>query len=103
MKNISEMTKYELYLCDVAGEHKPIVKFESDTPFMSVSVGDRFDDHGWNRLDGVGRIATEEYPIRYIVHSLKYTVIEANGVLFDQCWLNLHPYEGPRSPAWIDD
>ena len=97
------MTKYELYICDVSGEHKPIVKFVSDKPFMPVSEGDRFDDHGWDRLDGIGKIASEEYPKRYIVHSIKYTVFENDGVLINQCWLNLLPYEGPRSPAWVDD
>jgi len=94
------MTKYELYICDVTGEHKPIVKFESNTPFMSVSVGERFDDHGWERLDGIGIIASEENPKRYTVHSIKKTVVEKNGDLIIQCWLNLHPYDGPRSPAW---
>ncbi|WP_455200983.1 hypothetical protein [Kaarinaea lacus] len=97
------MTKYELYICDISGEHKPIAKFVSDTPFMSVSTGDRFDDHGWNRLDGVGKIASEEYPKRYIVHSIKYTVIESDGALLNQYWLNLSPHEGPRSPAWQED
>ena len=96
------MTKYELYLCDVTGEHRPIAKFESNTPFMPVSVGERFDDHGWERLDGIGKIASEEKPIRYIVHSIKNTIVEKNKILFVQYWLNLHPYEGPRSPAWQD-
>ncbi|MGD8568676.1 MAG: hypothetical protein PVJ39_11345 [Gammaproteobacteria bacterium] len=94
------MVKYELYICDVTGEHKPIAKFESGTPFMPVTVNERFDDHGWDRLEGVGKIASEEDPIKYIVHSIKNTVIEKNGVLFIQYWLNLLPYEGPRSPAW---
>ena len=94
------MTKYELYICDVTGEHKPIVKFESNTPFMSVSVGERFDDHGWERLDGMGKIASEENPKRYVVHSIKNTVVEKKGVLLIQYWLNLQPYEGPRSPVW---
>jgi len=94
------MTKYELYICDVTGEHKPVAKFESNTPFMPASVGERFDDHGWKRLNGVGKIASEEIPKRYIVKSIKNTVVEKYGVLFIQYWLNLHPYEGPRSPAW---
>jgi len=96
------MTKYELYLCDVTGEHKPVVKFESNTPFMSVSVGNRFDDHGWERLDGVGKIASEQNPKRYIVHSIKNTVFEKEGNLIIQYWINLHPYEGPRSPVWAE-
>lgn len=97
------MTKYELYLCDVTGEHKPIAKFVSGTPFTAVSEGERFDDHGWDRLDGVGKIASEENPVRYVVHSIKHTLLEKNGDLLVQYWLNLQPYEGPRSPAWIDD
>lgn len=96
------MTKYELYVCDVTGEHKPVARFESNTPFMPVSVGERFDDHGWERLGGVGKLASEENPKRYLVHSIKNTVVEKNGVLFIQYWLNLHPYGGSRSPAWED-
>jgi len=53
-------------------------------------------------MGGVGKIASEENPKRYIVHSIKNTVIEKNGVLFIQYWLNLKPFEGPRSPAWRD-
>lgn len=97
------MTKYQLLLCDVGGEHKPVATFESDTPFMPVSVGERFDDHGWERLHGIGKIASEKIPIRYIVHSIKHTVIEAQGILWIQYWLNLQPYEGPRSPGWDAD
>jgi hypothetical protein len=97
------MTTYELYLCDVTTGHQPIAKFASDSPFITVSIGDRFDDHGWDRLQGVGIIASEENPKRYIVHSVKHTVVEKNGVLLVQYWLNLHPYKGPRSPAWDDD
>lgn len=94
------MTKYELYICDISGEHKPIAKFESSTPFMPVKVGERFDDHGWDRLDGVGIIASEEEPRRYTVHSIKHTVIYKSEELFVQYCLNLEPYDGPRSPAW---
>jgi hypothetical protein len=94
------MTKYELYICDVTGEHKPIAKFESDTPFMPVSPGDRFDDHGWDRLDSVGKIASEKNPKRYVVHSIKNTIVQKGGELLIQCWINLHPYDGPSSPAW---
>jgi hypothetical protein len=97
------MTKYELFVCDVTAGHYPVAKFVSDSPFMPVSVGDRFDDHGWDRLQGIGVIASENTPKRYIVHSVKHTVIVKEGVLLVQYWLNLHPYEGPRSPAWADD
>lgn len=94
------MTKYELFLCDTSGEHKPVACFESDSPFTSVSVGERFDDHGWERLDGVGVIASQENPLRYTVHSVKHTIVYIDGVLHDQYWLNLQPFEGPASPAW---
>lgn len=93
------MTIYELYLCDVAGEHKPIVMFQSKTPFMPVSVGERFDDHGWNRI-GVGVVASESNPKRYTVHSIKHTVFDKEGVIYIQYWLNLEPYDGASSPAW---
>jgi len=96
-------TKYELFLCDVTGEHKLIAKLESTTPFMAVQAGDRFDDHGWDRLNGVGKIASEKDPKRYTIHSIKHTIVEKEGDLFVQSWLNLHPYQGPRSPAWGDD
>ena len=94
------MTKYELFLCDITGDHKPIVKFESNTPFHSVVVGDRFDDHGWVRLDGAGKMASEDRPKKYIVHSIKHTVLHSNQNLMIQCWLNLKPHLGASSPAW---
>ena len=97
------ITLYELYIFDISAEHKPIVKFESKTPFMSLSVGERFDDHGWDRLDGVGVIASQSNPKRYVVHSIKNTVVENEGVLFIQVWLNLNPYNGPRSPVWANN
>jgi len=96
-------TKYELFLCDVNGQHEPIAQFKSTTPFMAIRVGDRFDDHGWNRLNGVGKIASKEKPKRYIIHSIKHTIVEKEGNLFLQSWLNLKSYQGPRSPAWDDD
>ena len=94
------MTKYELYLCDVSGEHKPIVKFESNSPFNSFSVGDRFDDHGWNRLDGIEKIASVSDPKMYIIHSIKHTIFNHKNDLVIQCWLNLTPHKGESSPAW---
>ncbi|WP_156499593.1 hypothetical protein, partial [Oleiphilus sp. HI0061] len=75
------MTKYELYLCDTSGEHTPVAMFISNTPFLPVSVGERFDDHGWDRLDGVGRIASEQSPKRYIVHSIKHTILTKQDIL----------------------
>ena len=94
------MTKYELYLFETNGDHKPIAKFLSETPFLPASAGERFDDHGWDRLNGVGKIASDKNPKRYLVHSIKHTVVEQDGVLLVQYWLNLEPYEGSRSPVW---
>ncbi len=99
LKN-KKMTKYELYLCDVSGDHKPIVKFESDLPFISVAVGDRFDDHGWVRLDGIGKIASVNQPKMYTVHSIKHTVLQGEKNLKIQYWINLEPHFDDSSPAW---
>jgi len=96
------MTKYELFLFDTSGEHKPVAYFESNTPFIAVSVGERFDDHGWDRLDDVGKIGTPENPKRYTVHSIKHTIVSRDDVLHVQYWLNLEPFEGPASPTWDD-
>jgi len=43
---------------------------------MPVSNGERFDDHGWNHLDGIGKIASDETPKRYTIDSVKHTIIE---------------------------
>lgn len=94
------LTRYELYLFDTSAAHRAVAKFSSATPFPSVAVGDRFDDHGWDRCDGVGRIASETSPIRYLVHSKKHTLLEQDGVLRIQTWLNLSPYAGAKSPVW---
>ena len=67
-------TEYHLFLCDISGDHEPIATFISNTPFPDVGTGERFDDHGWERLRGVGVIASEENPIRYLVHSKKTVV-----------------------------
>jgi hypothetical protein len=96
------MTKYELFNCDTSGEHKPIAKFESDESFMAVQIGERFDDQGWDRLDGVGVIASDENPKRYIVHSVKHVIKKQGEVLVVQYWVNLKPFDGARSPAWSD-
>ncbi|HWB58794.1 MAG TPA: hypothetical protein VG733_04845 [Chthoniobacteraceae bacterium] len=93
-------TRYILELCDTAGEHKPIARFESPTPFTAVNVGDRFDDTGWPRLDGAGVIASPTQPIRYTVHSIKHLVeTTPEGLVVRYC-LNLQPYSGPASPVW---
>lgn len=49
---------YELILCDISGEHKPVAVFRSERPFMPLQVGERFDGHGWDCLDDVGKIGT---------------------------------------------
>lgn len=92
--------KYELIICDISGEHKPVAKFSSDKPFLPLNIGERFDDHGWERLDGVGRIARREEPIRYIVFACKHVVLENDGELVYQLNVDLQPFSGPRSPAW---
>ena len=93
-------TKYILELCDISGEHKPIACMESATPFTAVNIGDRFDDVGWDRLDGVGVISTMEHPRRYTVHSIKHLVFPSESGLVVKYCLNLEPYAGPSSPVW---
>ncbi|MCK9609206.1 MAG: hypothetical protein M0R33_22450 [Methylomonas sp.] len=96
-------TKYILELCDTSGEHKPIVRLESQTPFMAVNIGDRFDDVGWERLDDVGILYSIEKPKRYTVHSIKHLVFPNSGGLAVKYCLNLEPYSGPSSPVWGND
>jgi len=96
-------TKYVLEVCDTAGEHKPVAKFESSSPFHAVSPGERFDDVGWDRLDNVGVIASPDAPKRYTVHSIKHVVYTQAGSLVVKYCLNLSPFEGPSSPVWGDD
>jgi hypothetical protein len=36
--------EYRLELCDTSGQHRPIAIVTAASPFMPVSVGDRFDD-----------------------------------------------------------
>jgi len=96
-------TKYILELCDTSGQHKPIAQFESASPFTAVAVGERFDDIGWERLDGVGRIASPSSPKRYTVHSIKHLVLVESEVLLVRYCLNLEPYTGPSSPVWANE
>jgi hypothetical protein len=96
-------TRYILELCDILGEHKPITRMESLTPFMTASVGDRFDDVGWERLDGIGIIYSTKNPKRYTVHSVKHLILPSqSGITVKYC-LNLEPYYGPSSPVWGDE
>ena len=93
-------SKYILYLCDTSGSHAPVAKFTSETPFHSVQMGERFDDTGWKRLDGIGSIATPAAPIRYTVHSVKHLIEESGDELLIQYYLNLEPFHGNPSPVW---
>ncbi len=95
-------TEYILELYDTSGEHKPIARFQSLTPFIAVNVGDRFDDTGWARLNGVGIIASSKQPKRYTVHSIKHVILQGvDGLILKYC-LNLEPHAGPSSPIWGD-
>lgn len=99
----ADATKYILEVCDTSGLHKPVARFESDTPFMPVNIGDRFDDTGWAKLDGVSKIASPSEPKCYTVHSIKHLIIsDGNTLLITYC-LNLQSFTGPRSPVWSDD
>jgi hypothetical protein len=93
-------SEYQIFYCDISGDHEPVVTFESDTPFPTLFVGQRVDDHGWNRLRGVGVLGSEQCPIRFTVHSLKSVVFVENGKNIIQNWVNLEPYMGDRSPAF---
>lgn len=93
-------SEYHLFLCDISGAHEPVAAFRSDSPFPNFTVGQRFDDHGWDRLRGEGRLASEERPIRYLVHSIKNTIFVEGNTNIIQTWLNLEPFHGDRSPAF---
>ena len=93
-------TQYQLEVYDISRQPNAIARFDSALPFIPMNVGDRFDDTGWERLNGVGRVASPEDPIRYKVHSIKH-LIEQNpdGLRVKYC-LNLEPHNGPSSPVW---
>ena len=93
-------TQYQLEIFDISGKPNAIARINSAMPFIPMNVGDRFDDTGWDRLEGVGRVASPEKPIRYKVHSIKH-LIEQNpeGLMVKYC-LNLKPHKGPASPVW---
>lgn len=96
-------TKYILELCDTSSEHKPVARIESASPFTAVNIGDRFDDIGWERLDGVGVIYSLENPKRYTVHSIKHLVLQNKDDLIIKYCLNLQPFYGANSPVWGND
>lgn len=91
---------YQLVICDISGDHKPVALFESSQPFMPLHTGERFDDEGWDRLDDVGQIASPEKPIRYLVFATKHVVVETEGRVVYRFCVDLQPFNGPRSPAW---
>ena len=95
-------SEYHLFFCDTAGAHEPVVSFVSETPFPTFLVGQRVDDHGWNRLREVGVLGSKDKPIRYTVHSLKSVVFVKDGINIIQSWVNLEPYHGKRLPAFGD-
>lgn len=95
-------SEYHLFVCDTSGQHEPVATFVSNTPFPSFIVGERFDDHGWDRLKGVGIIASEENPVRYTIHSIKTVLWVDNGKNIIQTGLNLEPFLDERSPAFGD-
>ena len=104
IKHISEFmkTEYQLFICDISGEHAPICVFVSDSPFPCFMVGDRFDDEGWQRLDGTV-LGSEQRPIRFSIHSIKHILTVKNGKNIVQTGLNLEPFTGDRSPAFQED
>ena len=69
---------------------------------MAVNIGDRFDDTGWERLDGIGIIASPEQPRRYKVDSVKHLILPNEDWLIVKYCLNLEPYAGSSSPPWDD-
>ena len=93
-------TLYQLEVYDITGQPRAIARFDSPSPFIPMNVGDRFDDTGWDRLNGVGRVATPENPARYKVHSVKHSIEQNPEGLRVRYCLNLEPHTGPSSPVW---
>jgi hypothetical protein len=92
--------EYRLELCDTSGLHRPMCVMAATSPFVAVSVGDRFDDEGWPRLAGSERRGTPANPRRYTVHSVKHVVTDEGYRIVARYCLNLTPFEGDRSPVW---
>lgn len=92
--------EYRLELCDISGAHRPVAIFRATSPFPTVSVGERFDDEGWPRLDPNDPPGSAETPRRYTVHSVKHVVVEDDGAIIARYCLNLAPFDGDRSPVW---
>lgn len=85
---------YILELCDTNGEHRPVAVMHASMPFPHVSVGDRFDDEGWNRLYSGDAAGTRERPRRYVVHSVKHIITEEDEHIVARYCFNLTPYDG---------
>ena len=92
-------TEYQLFLCDISGDHAPVAVFVSETPFPYFAVGDRFDDEGWQRIDGT-ILGSEKQPIRFTIHSIKHVIKVEGDQNIVQTGLNLKPFTGRRSPAF---
>lgn len=92
--------EYRLELYDTSGRHRPIAVITAAGPFTPVSVGDRFDDEGWPRLDANDPPGAPTSPRRYTVHSVKHVVIQQGDRIVARYCLNLTPFDGERSPVW---
>jgi RimJ/RimL family protein N-acetyltransferase len=98
--NAAAPVEYRLELCDTSAQHRPIAVIIAASPFVTVSVGDRFDDEGWPRLDASDPPGTPAIPRRYTVHSVKHVVtVEGDRIVARYC-VNLTPFAGDRSPVW---
>ena len=95
--------EYRLELCDTSGRHRPVAVYTAASPFVAVSVGDRFDDEGWPRLDADDLRGTPASPRRYTVHSIKHVVTQEGDRIVARYCLNLAPFEGERSAVWEAD
>ena len=98
---VSLPSEYHLFICDISGTHAPICVFVLSTPFPNFACQQRFDDHGWHRLDGQV-LGSEKSPLRYTIYSIKHVIKVQDGKNIMQTALNLEPYKGPRSPAFIE-
>jgi len=86
-------SKYQLFVLDASEAQEPLAVFVSTQPFPALRTGDRFDDHGWDRLKGIGRIATPEAPIAYRVASVRHTVFVEDVSTIMQMWVQVRPLD----------
>jgi hypothetical protein len=80
--------------------HGNVAVMRSSMRFPPVSVGDRFDDEGWSRIDSADPPGTREQPRRYVIHSVKHIITEESEHLVERYCLNLTPHGSSRSPVW---